>query len=726
MSMTTTYNEKILELLLREFLQDGHIPTADELAEAYDVYVANHPDMSKPFILDDTHIVEGNSNSSATAYNAFFERVKSDLEAAYKEIWDRMADGIESFDNWRIKIERLKKRLLDLEGRIDALLLLRADTAGYFAFVEDNFVDLSKVDQDRTTARVDVVNHAVTINDSLQDTGVVNLNAIDLGEATFVMLTRENLLSSREAPRSEVRHAVQDADHAWQHRVRSLRGNLRVSGEFKVQLGTSPVEISRVEMGIHASNTNASMIIVAMYSADNYNWYNFPTDNYVQSVDDRTLFVFPKTEMMWVKFIMTKVGADDVDEDQYIYEFGMSSLKFYTTAGYDIENGNLFYSQELSAYDGDDNRVGFNKVALQTCQEVPDETSIQYWIVAKNDADETGELRIDPYTVEDPVAPTILELGRLIETEESDLLIVPKTEAVSTGFFGAYVDLLESDRLALIGPGIVDVTPPPDHTYPTTLLEIASATVADMIEDQMVFYRNVGRYRGVKELVDRDVRDTPRGWRYTDETKTYIQTTVVVGNQDGLSVDLGDQPATLNGLPIGPGLANIPQGTHVFKTLTKNTWAFDPSDTLAWVTGFSNEAELLASLGSRRVNHKLLIEGVLYHSDYPVEERQYPGVDVYCEYVAKRVSTFDLLYNLAEDEYGYFSTDTTASGTRVFLVRFDPVDYNPAQPNEYFSLKYATGNNMFDRIILKAELSSSASTSDKTPVLTAYRIKLGS
>ena len=719
MSMSTTYSEKILELVLKEFLEDGEIPTADELIEAYDTYTVSHSDMSKPFILDDNHTVTENSDSSATAYNAFFTRAQSDLEAVYQEIWDRMGDGIESFDNWRVKMEYLKKRLLDLESRIDALLLLRSDTAGYFAFVEDNFVDLSKVDQDLTTARVDVVNHAVTLNDTLEDRSVVNLNTIDLGKASFVMLTRDHLLSSKQAPGSEVRYAVQDADRSWQHRVRSFQGDVRTTGEFKIELGTEAVEISRIEMDIHASNTNTSMIIVGMYSTDNHNWYNLPTDNYVQSVDDRAFFVFPKTEMRWVKFIMTKVGADDVDDDQYIYEFGMSSLKFYTTAGYDTTTGNTLYSQELSAYDEDDNRIGFNKITLQTCQEIPDETSIQYWIIAKTATEETEELRIDPYTSEDPVAPIILELGRLTETTQSDQQILPKTDSDSIAFFGAYTDLMKSDRLALIGPNVTPGSPP------SSPLSVSSATAANMIEDQILFYRNVGENLGTKLLVDREVREAPRGWRYSDETKTYIQTDIVVNNPDGLDVDLGDQTATLSGLCIGPGLANIPYGTHTFKTLTKNTWAIDPSDSYAWDDGFETEAQLEEALGSRKSNHKLLIEGVNYHDDYPANKK-YIGVDIYCEYVARRVSTFDLLHNISEDEYGYFSTDTTTAGERVFVVRFDPVDYSSLYPNEHFLVKYTVGNNMFDRVILKAELSSSASTEDKTPVLTAYRIKLGS
>jgi len=725
--------------VLKEFLQDGEIPTADELTEAYTEYVKSHPDMSKPFILDEDHTVEENSNSSASAYNRFFTRAKSDLEAIYKEIWDRTADSMDSFDSWRIKLERLKKRLLDLESRIDALLLLRADTAGYFTFVEDNFIDYSKVDQDNTTAQVDVINHAVTIGDNISDRDVVNLNTIDLGSATFTVLTRDQILASREAPGSEVRYAVQDADRSWQHIVRSLLGNIRMSGEFKIKLGDSPVEISRIEMGVHASNTNASMIIVGMYSLDNYNWYNFPTDNYVQSVDDRALFVFPKTSMLWVKFIMTKTGADDVDDDQYIYEFGMSSLKFYTTGGYDTETGTSFCSKELSALDSDSNKIEFNKVTLQACQEVPDETSIQYWVVAKNDTEETEELRIDPYNINNPVAPTFLDLGKTAPTEQSNLQILPKDTDTSNRFFGAYNDAIEADRLALIAPsalsgglGYLDESNPnPEYGPSTNPLEISAADTANMVEDQIIFYRNVGRYQGVKLERYRNVRDVPRGWKYSDISETYIQTTIVVNNPDGLNVDLGNQPALLDGLQLGPGTDNIPYGTHIFKTLTKNTWALPEitEDIIgydAWADGYETKADLDTVLGTSKVNHKLLIEGVKYNSSYPVEDRKYLGVDVYCECEAKRINIFDLLYNLTDnDQYKYYSTDTTAAGNRVFVVRFDPIDYNILYPNEFFLIKYTIGDNMFDTIILKAELSSTASTNDKTPILTAYRLKLG-
>jgi hypothetical protein len=60
------------------------------------------------------------------------------------------------------------------------------------------------------------------------------------------------------------------------------------------------------------------------------------------------------------------------------------------------------------------------------------------------------------------------------------------------------------------------------------------------------------------------------------------------------------------------------------------------------------------------------------------------------------------------------------------LVRFDPDDYAIIGADEYFALSYGLGNNMFDRIYFKAVLNSMSDTGDITPVLTAYRIKLGS
>jgi len=707
MSMTSTYTEKILELVLKEYLQQGIVPTADMLEEAFDTYTQSHPDMTKPFLLDEDHTVEEYEESSADKYNMFFERTKSDLEAAYTEVWDRTADSMESFDRWRVELEKLKRRLIDLEGRIDALLLLRGDTAGYFAFIEDNFVDLSKVDQDLTTANVDVNSHMVTLNRNLTDVDSINLNDIEATDATFTVLTREYILSSSAAPGASTKQALEDVARPWQHRVRASQPRAKMVGELKVKLtdDADGVEVASIKIKLHSSNTNSAIIITAMYSNDNYNWYNIPADNYTQSVDDVGAWLFTSTRMKWVKFIMTKVGADDIENGQYIYEFGAVWIKFSGKPVYDTTTGNMLVSKELSAYDNNGNRIPFNKLTLQTCQQLPEGTDILYTIKAKNDTTETQELRIDPYTISNPKQPTLLDLGRVTTTEDTSLQLVAKSVSDSQDFFASYNRLLEADKLILIG------------SDSSTIYYIDATTAANMIEDQVVLYRNIGENGGVSAVADRQVRDAPRGWKY-DTTRTYLTTYIIVRNSSGLAIDLGDSWAWLDGRGI-KGSVVIPEGTHLFKVHVNNTAELPDG-----YSSYGTEADLQNDDPLYPYNHKLLIEGVPYASDY-TEEKKYLGVDLYCESIAKRVSVFDLLHNIQESDFGKFAVDSLADGKRVIVVQYDPFDSNYG--NERFALTYTTDNNMFDRLIFQAQLVNNNADTDTsiTPVLTAYRIKLG-
>ena len=709
MSLEEIYQEKILEIVLRNFLADNTIPTADQLLEGYDLYVINHSDMTKPFILDNDYSVLENTDSSAALYNSFFENISQDLSVSYQEIFNIFTDSMDSFDNWRLSLANMQGILTDLESRIDALLLLTNDTAGYFNFVEDNLVDLSKVDLTYTTAHVDVQNHACTINETLTNTQRLNLNTLSLKDARFTILTREYIVSSHEGIGTSVYACIQDADRSWQQRVKSTGSDYKISGELKIKISDNLTDISRVEINLLASNLNHPMILTGMYSTDNYNWTNLPCDNYSQSIDSKGLFIFAPIQVKYIKFIMTKLGADDAEDNQYIYEFGSSSVKVFSTAGYDLETGTTLQSVELSVLDNDKNQVKFNKVTLQTCQQTPLNTNIKYWVNAKNDSESTGWLRIDPMNIQTPTAPTILEMGRVLNTSETSLVPVIKTETPSINFFSAFNDLIESDKLILVG------------TADDTPLALSTTIVSNLIENNIIFYRNVGTPYGTNAVADRYVRDVAKGWKWTDSTKTYIGTTFSIGNSDGLWVDFEDTQAVLDGQTV-TGRVCFTKGTHIFQTLVKNYCEL-PEDSLG---PFSTQAELdvalnLTTLGTKKLNHKLLIEGVNYASDY-VGVKKYIGTDLYCESIVQRISIFDLLHNTGTSTFNFYSTDITTAGTMVFIVPYDPADTDYL--NETFRIDYVTGNNLFDCIEFKAELQSTVNNT--TPILNAYRIKLGS
>lgn len=657
MSMKETYANAILTEILREFLDDGTVPTADQLTEAYKERIENHPNLAKPFLSDEDYSVDEYAESSASDYNSFFERVQSDTAALYEEIWERMDDSMDSFDRWRIELEQLKKKLQGLNRRIDSLLILRDDTDGYFSYVEDSLVDFSKIDMTNTTAKVDVVSHMVSLNDNLADKSLVQASTIPVKNATFTLLTRDYILAATKAPNTKIEYAIEDVSRHWQHRVRSTRGDKQVTGELKVKLASSAINIARIELDLHASNTGGSMIISGMYSMDNYNWQNLPCDNYTQSADNKAIFLFSSTSMLWVKFFMTKLGADDVDGGQYVYEFGASGLKFFDTS-YQTDTGDLFYSQQLSAYDDNEERIKFNKAALQVCQQTPEDTMIQCWVQAANDTYTTEWFRLDPYNIDTPVAPTTVDFGQLTKTSETDLPKLDKAKSNSTDYFSAYEDLIESDKLAIIGEDS-------DNAY-----YLSASTVENMSRESLVFYRNVGPDGGTSD----EVRDAPLGWTY-DDNEVYMETVIKVENKDGLVLDFGSDSAILDGVPV-TDRTKITSGLHTFKTLRQNT------------------------------AHRTLIED---------------NVDLYYEAVCKRIGIFDMLHNTADDDYKKFAMDTVADGRWVFVVRFDPKDANNS--NERFALEFWGGSNQYDRIKFKAQLASNDTS--KTPVLNAFRIKLG-
>ena len=670
MSMDETYSAEILELVLREYLKDGVVPTVDLLTGAYQEYIKNHQDLTKPFIIDEDYTVAEGEESSVKKYNGFFERVLGDLNALYIETWERTKDSMNSAEKWQVKLERLRKRLISLEFRMDSLLLTRHDTAGYFNFVEDCFVDFSKIDQVVTTAKVDIDKHIVTIAEDNIEGNKINLNSLPVTDITFNILTRSNMVAVLKSPGVELINAVQDTNHAWLHRVFTNTQSDKISAELKIKLAEKSVELVRVEMKLHSANNTSACTIVGQYSNDDYNWFNFPTTNYVQTTDDDAIFIFPRTSMQWVRFVLTKIGADDFEDGQFVYEFGASELKFFSSNGY-REGGSILQSKKLQASDVDGNPVKFNQVALEACHNIPSQANILYWVQAENSGTpvKTEFIRIDPYNIDNPVAQTVVEFGKLTTTSDKDVQNLPKGENMSMEYFAQYRDVVKSDNVILLGKDSAE------------RYEIAEEAWDCIAETSLLLYRNVG------ETDDSTlVRGVRRGW-FEDSAKAWYSTFIIIGAEDGLRVDLGAIKLYLDDLEI-TGVQVIKKGTHRIRVREID---IEDIDTIICA-----------------------------------------NVDLFCERICSRIDVSDLLYNTPKNMYDKFATDIYISEGieyTVFLVRYD-ADDNDYQENERYIVSYKledslSAEKMFDTIIFKAQLLAENTVDDVTPQLTAYRIKLG-
>ena len=244
--------------------------------------------------------------------------------------------------------------------------------------------------------------------------------------------------------------------------------------------------------------------------------------------------------------------------------------------------------------------------------------------------------------------------------------------------------------------------------------------------ETLVLFRNVG----AKGLDPTDptaiVREVQRGWKF--EEPWYI-CVIEVLNPDGMTIDVGDKPIYINDVEykhkidgtVLTGKTQTASGIHRIR-VHKNNWKH--------VEPLADDLSTLETADSLYpYNHKLLIEGYSYGSNFPDVNKIYLGADIFAEIQMKKVSIFDMMRNVAKDNYRLFALDLDApdthtggnSPTQVFVVKAD--EESADFQNEHFVIKFTQINQLQRYLRLRADFI----TEDEniTPALHSYKIKLG-
>jgi hypothetical protein len=87
-----------------------------------------------------------------------------------------------------------------------------------------------------------------------------------------------------------------------------------------------------------------------------------------------------------------------------------------------------------------------------------------------------------------------------------------------------------------------------------------------------------------------------------------------------------------------------------------------------------------------------------------------------------KVSIFDFVNNLLSTDYLRFAVDLLDDGRMIILVKYNNTISDNI--NETLSLLYRLKNNTFNQLKFKAVLKTV--DSQKSPLLTAYRLKIAS
>jgi hypothetical protein len=719
MSLATTYKEYILEQLMLKYLHEGTIPTSNQLENDLATYMETHPTLEEPASKRFDWSVTPGDNSSASEIHEIADYVSQDVGVVTREIYRVAEESSRFYDRWSSEMKRLSAYARKLEQRVDALLLLARDTTGFFAYVGDVFADMLKVDTDQTTARVDLRETAVTINpahDELTGTGsLIDLEGLTENDVSFIPLTqRPGIAYMTTGDDNMLSNVFKTNNSTWVGRVVCDSTGEMVC-ELKAKLANEDLEISRVSIEFVGPTGTANSTVSCMYSENGYTWNLVPSADTTKTLTRNMSWIFPMKTMRWIKFIIRKTAPDTIDNE---YIFSISHIRTYGN-DYSTTTGNTFISSALQALDAESNPILFSLVALDTCQELPTNTSITYYLSASKDGSAWTEwMGISPSDNEDILYPKIINLSGVnwkdnIDSSDTTLLNTTMTaqQQITTTF--------NNTTLGLVGYRFKNTT----FGVVNTAITVSTGEDSDLIGNSIVVWRNA-RYRSSLSYPDTlTVRDNPRGWGVDGGDYTcYFE----VVDSDGIILDFGERTCVIDGSEIS-GVQNVSSGIHKFSTNAEN-W-FDIANNItnggfATPNYVTSEEELETLDPLYPYNHKLIIEGFPYTTDFQ-GEKVYTGTDISAEFYATRTSMFDLENN--HQTYGYFSVRGVGSSTKPTLavvLHFDA--NNPDYANELNVIKWrsgATDATMYKYAKLKAVLGTT--DTGVTPSLTSYRLKLG-
>jgi hypothetical protein len=738
MSISSTYRSILVEDYIKEQLRLGVALSAEDI-ESYITETIDALDLTAPqFVAEDSHVVSKTS-SSASSFTQTLTTIQQDLRALYKEMISLTKVGTNTLERWELESSALEKKLVDLEERIDSLLTLAHDVGASQGIVIDNFSDMNLVDKSLTTADVDIKSQSVQMNNTGSTHSRIFLNDItQTDDVRFKVRTNADFESRIDAENSSIINPFKQQAETWWTSI-IMKKVKPVSCEYTVRITSGDsVPLSKIFISLHDSVESSPIHITPLYSTDNISYSQLPTNTFTQEIRGSGTFVFSEVNAKWIKFILTKQGPDlSSSENKFSYQFGFKEISFFYES-FDTSATSVFTSEPLSVLDEDSQPIEYEKLSLQICERVEDDTSIKYFITTSNDS----TVPIDSNTIWTPISPTdhvtpqfptVITVGDLTDGiigDDEDVVISTDADSDSSSFY-----LIGEDTNGAIVSESKSTTSA-RYTYRNHNDRILNYQVKDrsytgtptaitINEQNFLLFRNVGEQGLDPSDEDNLVRDYLRGWSFEDP---YYITVVEILNPEGITINIGDHPMIVDGIPytievnssVLTGKTSSTTGIHKIK-VHKSRWRHITQN-------LDSLDALKAADPLYPYNHRMLIEGYLYGSSYPsTSEKLYAGVDTFASALMKSASVFDIYTNVEEDNYDMYAFDRDAPGThsndestKVILLKAD-VDNSDYQ-NEKFMLKFTRINQLKKYLRFRAELTTE--DTKITPALHAYKVKL--
>lgn len=747
MSIASTYREMLIEDFLKKRLAQGENISAIDVIKELETYLDT--DLSFSQFNPALYNIARLEHASANKHNNVLLEIQQDLRVLYKDLLKLTTIASESFERWSAESNFLEKQLIDLEDQVAGLLLLTQDTEGYHSIIVDNFTDFSLIDKDFTTAELDIETKSLELAPSVNAFERIFLNSLTPNENVFFKIRNTQDFGTRsDLAESSLANIFHQESKVWWTNI-AMKKQVEVICELLVQLtNEDSISFNRIVVNLHDSLESSTLSITPLYSKDNINFAQLPSNVFTLETNSSAVFAFPSIEAKWIKFILIKKGPDQSNSrDLFNYQIGFKDIRFYKQ-GFESNTSQHFVSKPLFAMNPNGEIQSFEKLTLETCERIDSNNTIQYYITTSNnsavpltpntDINATANwVPISPVNRSEGINLTILDMGDLNEIEIPEIIISYEGTAATHINPAQTFHLVSQD----INNNLLDETISSSSSryvfandndrilsYQIKLTNTGSGTgdQVDIKPSSLLIFRNVGE-KGITPTDETKlVRNIQKGWGYEEP---YYSCVIEIQNPEGISLNVGNSPIYVDGIAytnfvdntVLTGKTTTSTGLHKIKVHKSNWLAIEPN-----LTSLSalQAIDLLYPF-----NHKLLIEGYQYHLSYPVnEEKVYTGTDLFAEFFMKEMSPFDFSKNIPKDKFDVFASDLDAvnthvgnnNPTQVFLVKVD--NSNPDFQNERFVIRFKQINQLQSYLRLRADLLTTDETS--TPALFSYKIKL--
>lgn len=384
MSIASRQVIKELNRIIEERIRDGFVPTVEYLIYQLSLYYQKVSVGSPSF---KARLQPYRKLWDINAYNNNISEIYDDINNLYEELVSQFTIVLRDFDYTDTERMKLMHLIRALEGEVQNLLLISADTEGYLYSVYDDFKDRSKVDLGYSTCEVNTDAGICTIRESKSGISKIDMSHY-FNLINFPILASkeyaDNILSNTILTGSKFGYAFSDVGASWiQNIITRVPGKLVVS--FIMDLtpdDPAGTLISRIE--VYAQSPNP-MKIEPLWSLDNINFTKIPIGygetEKMAAVGTSTVWNFTETTVRYVKFVITKDQEDEhisvKDSPAYRYVVGFNTIEFYKM-GYD--NSSVLYSKAFTLADATGEDMTIDKAALVVDQDVENGTKIDYYL----------------------------------------------------------------------------------------------------------------------------------------------------------------------------------------------------------------------------------------------------------------------------------------------------------------------------------------------------------